>query len=427
MKNFYIVSLGCPKNLVDSEIISAELEKNGYKLSLNVEGSDLVVINTCGFINSAINESKKVIREMIDFKKKGIIKKILVCGCLVERFKDKIFKKNPYIDGFIGIEGKGLISFLKKEKVPFYKTYCDYFPLTDRLLLTKPHSSYLKIAEGCDNFCSYCVIPFIRGKFRSKKIEDIIDEAKKLVKIGVKEISLIAQDTTRYGMDLYGRSLLKELLINLEKIKGLRWIRLMYLYPNGVDRDLLKIIKNSDKIINYIEMPVQHSSDSVLKAMNRKYNSKMLMEKMDLIKKIIPDAAIRTSIIVGFPSETEKDFKNLLSFIHRYKPNYISVFKYSREEGTVAYYLKQLPSKIINERYLEILNLNTRIVDEFNKSIIGKEYEVIFDSLNYARSYMDAPDIDGKFEIVNYKAKVGEFKRVKVIEAAGYLRKAEVV
>ena len=427
MKKIYIVSLGCPKNLVDTETAVYKFAEKGFAITFDEEDADWVLINTCAFLNSAIKESKSAIKNYISLKEKGKIEKILVFGCLVEREKEKLLKEFPEIDGFFGVGSSDCINdFLKGGGNYFVKKF-HTIGFENRLLLTLNHSAYLKIADGCDNFCSYCAIPTIRGRFRSKKIEDVLEEAKLLVKNGVKEISLIAQDTTNYGSDIYSSPKLNNLLMKLEKIKKLKWIRLMYLYPSMIDNELLNIIKSSDKILHYIEIPIQHISNRVLKLMNRRYTSYDIYKKIDLIKGKIKDVALRSTFLVGFPGETDKDFKDLLKFLSYSKFNSLSIFKYSREKGTMSYAMKQLDSRVKNERYKTLVSLQSLIVDELNKSIIDKEFEVLFDSTDTARSYMDAPDIDGKFYISNYMGKPGEFKKIKVLNAKGYIREGVVI
>ena len=428
MKKIYIVSLGCPKNLVDTESILFNFKKNGFEMVINENDADYALINTCAFLKSAIKESDTVIKHFINLKKSKKIKKIFVAGCLVERFKDKISLLYPEIDGFIGIGGYDkLLDFInsKKNFISGDKTNIEF---TSRIILTKPHSVYLKIADGCDNNCSYCTIPLIRGRFRSKRIEDILKEAKLLALNGAKEISLIAQDTTGYGIDIYGEIKLLDLLKKLERIRGIKWIRLFYLYPSKIDIDLIKYISQNKKILHYIEMPIQHISDKILRLMNRDYTSKDVYKTIDMIRKYIPDVSLRSSFIIGFPQESDSDFKKLISFINDVKFNYISFFKYSRERKTLAFNIKNIVEKSkINERYNIAINTYSRVLDNINKKLIGKVFEVVFDDKNWARSYMDGPDIDGRFFVSNYCAKPGEFKKVKVLKAQGYIREGIVL
>lgn len=428
MKKFYLISLGCPKNLVDSETIASKLTKSGYELTLEEKEASIVVINTCAFLSSAIEESEAVIERYIELKKKKNIE-IVVCGCLVERLKDKLLKKYTDIDFLFGIDSIDEISKIsEKSKKIFLKPHPEMLNSNDRILLTSPHVAYLKIADGCNNFCSYCTIPKIRGRFRSKPVEYVVEEAKNLSDVGVKELCLIAQDTTSYGVDIYGKPFLTELLKEIEKIKNIKWIRLMYLYPRRIDKKLLIQIKNSKKILRYLEMPVQHISDKILKKMNRKYNKEIIEEKLQLIKSILPDVALRTTVITGFPGETDDDFNELLNFINKYKFNSLSAFKYSREKDTAAYSMKQIDEKTKEIRYKKIIKAQSMVVDDLNLNMIGKRFKVIFDTKNTARSYFDAPDIDGYFSIINnHNYEPGDFANVKVLKAKGYERKAMVV
>jgi len=421
VKKFNIISLGCPKNLVDSEEISYKISKLGYELTLS-ENSDISIINTCAFLKSAVRESEKIIENQIKFKKEGKIKKIIVCGCLVEREKEKLLKKYPEIDIIIGINSIHKLENAIKNRESLILPTSDLYS-QNRLRLTLKHSAYLKISDGCDNNCSYCLIPSIRGKLRSKTIEILIKEAIALADSGVKELNIIAQDTTSYGIDIYKKPALKDLLKKLIKIKKIKWIRLMYIYPDRIDRELLEIIKDSN-ICHYLEMPLQHISDNVLEKMNRISSEKIIREKIELIKKIIPDMSIRTTFIVGFPGESEKDFNKLINFVKDIKFNNLAVFKYSREKGTKAFNLNnQISSKIKNFRYKELLKTQAEVVDKINKDLIGKDFEILMDNENIGRAYFDAPDIDGYISFEDKKVP-GTFLKAKIIEAKGYHRKA---
>ena len=420
MKKFNIISLGCPKNLVDSEEISYKISKLGYELTLS-ENSDISIINTCAFLKSAVKESEKIIENQIKLKKEGKIKKIIVCGCLIEREKEKLLKKYPEIDLIIGINSINELEKAIKNRESLILPSSDLYS-QNRLRLTLKHSAYLKISDGCDNNCSYCLIPAIRGKLRSKTIEILIKEAIALADSGVKELNIIAQDITSYGIDIYKKPALKDLLKKLIKIKKIKWIRLMYIYPDRIDRELLEIVKDSN-ICHYLEMPLQHISDNVLKKMNRISSEKIIREKIELIKKIIPDMAIRTTFIVGFPGESEKDFNKLINFVKDIKFNNLAVFKYSREKGTKAFDLNnQISSKIKNFRYRELLKTHAEVVDKINKDLIGKDFEILMDNENIGRAYFDAPDIDGYISFEDKKVP-GTFLKAKIIEAKGYHRK----
>ncbi len=418
MKKFRLVSLGCPKNLTDSEEISSFFHSKGYKL-VNEGFSQFAIINTCAFLKSAVKESKSVIEEYLELKRKGIVKKLIVAGCLVEREKEKILEEYPQIDAVIGVSSLDMIDEVISGKSYILK-HPDVMKSRSRLLLTKSHSVYLKVADGCDNRCSYCTIPYIRGPLRSKSIEDVFQEAMSLSENGAVEISLIAQDLTAYGRDIYRSPALKELLKKLSLIKKTRWFRLMYMYPDLIDRELLEMIKNSENICHYLEMPLQHISDNVLKKMNRRSSEKTIRSKIELIRKILPELAIRTTFITGFPQETEKDFLKLLSFVKEYKFENMAVFKYSREKGTNAYSLEgQLPAKIKNERYNRLLIAQSECVDNRNKSLIGKEFEILADSQFIGRRYADAPEIDGQVK-TNFPMTSGKFYKVRITEAIGY-------
>lgn len=422
VKKFSIVSLGCPKNLTDAEEISSLMSSSGYRLSMD-ERVEIAVINTCAFLKSAVKESEGVIEEYINLKKKGLIKKIIVTGCLVERARWEILEKYPEIDAVVGISSLGMLKealsgqsfILGHEKKLF---------TSSRLLLTKKHSVYLKISDGCDNRCAYCAIPSIRGPLRSKPAESVIQEAAALAERGAVEISLIAQDLTAYGRDIYGRPMLGELLKKLSRIKKIKWFRLMYVYPDLLDRELLEIIKDSGNICHYLEMPLQHISDHILERMNRRSREKTIREKISLARKIIPDIAIRSTFIVGFPGESRRDFSRLLSFVKEAEFENLAVFKYSREKGTAAWNMGEtVPASLKNERYKNILNAQSAVVDRRNMTLLGREASILADSQFSGRTYADAPEIDGRIE-TDFNMKSGEFYRVKITGAEGYIRKA---
>lgn len=422
---FSVISLGCPKNLVDSEIITSKLIKKGHNFTYDYSSTDIIVINTCAFLKSAVKESEKVISYYAGLKRKKKIKKIIVCGCLVSRYYDSILKKYPEIDLIVDVNSVNKINKLNLKNRINLSSDSKKLNFNSRFLLTSPHSVYVKVADGCDNFCSYCTIPYIRGRYKSKSIKDVVNEIKLLSQIGVKEVSLIAQDTTKYGYDLYGDLSLIKLLERIENIKDIKWIRLMYLYPSRISKELVKHISESSKICNYIEMPVQHISDKILKSMNRNYDSLTVYKKIELIRKYIPDVAIRTSLITGYPGETESDFKKLLKFIRDVKFDFLSVFKYSREKGTKAYSMdNQVDYRTKELRFKTLINEQSKIVDSLNKRLKNKEFEVLFDSASKARSYRQAPDIDGYIEVIDSSFKTGDFARVKIISSRGYTHRA---
>lgn len=426
MKSFSIINLGCPKNLVDSERISDIFVKNGYFFKLDGENCHSIVINTCAFIKDAVKESDRVIKRFVRLKKNGKIKKLYVAGCLVSRFKEKIFNLYPSVDAFFDINSYNKIdSFLKNDLFEKMLVNGDeeYY---SRFLLTSSHVAYLKISDGCDNNCSYCLIPKIRGRYRSTDLNLIINEAKAISGAGVKELVVISQDTLRYGFDLYRKKMITKLVKELEKIDGIEWIRLMYLYPSEIDYELIKLIKNSSKILHYFDIPLQHVSDRILKMMNRRYDSKKLKETFDLIYKNIPDAWIRVNFIVGFPTETDSDFRKILDFLNSYPVYYVNVFKYSNEEGTAAYNYRQISPDIKQKRYKVVVDVASRRIDDMNKKISGKTFRIIADSSEYGRSYMDAPEIDGRFKVKGFMKK-GSFYDVKVIKAKDLTRYCSIV
>lgn len=421
MKKFSIISLGCPKNLVDSEKIVDIMCKKGYVLS-DDKLVDTVIINTCSFIKAAVNESDSVIREQLKLKKDKKVKRVFVAGCLVSRYASELEKKYPDVDKFINTANNNI--FLKNRKRKFLNL--NIFDYHSRFILTKRHVAYIKISDGCDNFCSYCTIPLIKGRFVSRRISDIIDEVKALSDIGVKELIVISQDTLRYGIDIYGKSKLLSLLEKIQKIKGIDWIRLMYLYPSSISPELIKFIKNNKKILHYFDLPIQHVSNKILRLMNRRYDYKSLKKILDIIYKEIEDACIRTNFIVGFPYEDENDFKELKKFISIYPFSYINVFKYSREKDTTSYNFYQNTQNAINERYKELVAIASRKIDEFNKRIKDKEFTIIADTKRLGRSYMDAPDIDGFFE-TNKDMLVGSFYKVSITKIYGLKRRCILI
>lgn len=427
MKKYQLISLGCPKNLTDAEELAWHLDSLGYALSSS-GNTDIAVINTCAFLKSAVKESEGVIEKYIALKKRGKVGKIIISGCLVEREREKLLEKYPEVDAIVGISSLSQIINSIKKNESYILPHSGRFQGGNRLRLTLPHSAYLKIADGCDNRCSYCTIPAIRGGLRSKPEARIVSEAASLARSGAVEISLIAQDTAVYGTDLYGRPALKNLLKKLSKMKGVKWLRLMYMYPDGIDRELLNLIKDSDNICHYLEMPLQHISDPVLKRMNRRSSEKEIRKKLELIKKYVPDMAVRTTFIAGFPGETEKDFKKLLSFVKEAQFNNLAVFKYSREKGTPAFdYPEQVNANLKAERYAGLLRAQSSVVDGMNSGLIGREMEILMDSPKTGRTYMDAPDIDGSVEVKGGDFKPGDFVKARITEALGYRRKAEAV
>lgn len=425
-----LISLGCPKNLVDAEIMLGYLGTAGYQLSTDWQNSDIVIINTCAFLKSAAKEAEQWISKAVKYKQKGLIKKIIVAGCLCQRYHNELFQKNPEIDSMIGIDQIPEIEkFItaKKRKTLVSKLPMNLFSCkTPRLLSTYPYA-YVKIADGCDNFCTYCLIPSIRGRFRSRDINDITQEVKQLTQNGIKEIILIAQDTTLYGKDIYHQLSLAKLIKNLVKIKDLEWLRILYTHPSHWTDELIQLYKDNPKICRYVDLPVQHISDNILKMMNRPYTRKQIEQLLNKLRKI-PNLAIRTSFIVGFPNETEKDFTELLSFIKEQKFTHLGCFTYSREPATIAYNLpNQILNKVKNERFNQIMTIQQKISLARMQSFINKKVQVIIDSISVHKKYdyigrtqFDAPEIDGVVYLKNPNLKIGDIVKVKITSVQPY-------
>ncbi|MDO4459378.1 MAG: 30S ribosomal protein S12 methylthiotransferase RimO [Clostridia bacterium] len=402
-----MIGLGCAKNQVDGEMLMASLRQGGYETVLDLTEADVVIVNTCGFIDSAKQESIGEILELADLKAAGFIDKIVVTGCLAERYKDDIMKNIPEVDAVMGIGANGeivakfdeLCKDIKVESFPdkYLMPLCG-----ERDLSTPPYWAYIKIAEGCDNNCTYCAIPMIRGKQRSRTIENIVEEAEKLVAGGVKELVVIAQDTSRYGIDLYGEYSLARLLKELCKIENLKWIRVLYCYPEAITDELIDVMANEEKIVKYIDLPLQHASGKVLKRMNRRGDRQSLTELINKLRERIPGLILRSTFIAGFPGETEDDFVELAEFVKEIKFDRMGCFAYSQEEGTPAARLpEQLDDEVKQDRADIIMESQMAIMDECNRRHIGKQVEVMVESYDefseswYGRSYMDAPDVDG--------------------------------
>ena len=423
------ISLGCSKNLIDTEMCIGLFKNNNFEISNNPEVSDIIVINTCGFIESAKEEAINTILEMAEYKKTGNCKYLIVIGCLVQRYKEDLQKALPEVDLFISINEYDTmwskIENLIDAKSSNKKSTLDYL---DRVVTTGNTTAYLKIAEGCSNNCTYCAIPYIRGKYISRPIEEILKEATMLANKGFKEIIVIAQDTTKYGIDIYGESKLAELLRKLCKIEGFKWIRFLYAYPETITEELIETVKTEEKICKYFDIPIQHISNTVLKRMNRKSNGESIKKLIEKIKLEIPSVMLRTSLIVGFPGETEKDFNELYNFVQETKFNKLGVFKYSKEDGTPAARLKeQIHYKTKQSRFNKIMEIQQLISKEKLENCIGKTYEVLIENITtdkkyyIARSYMDVPDMDGVIYIKNTKDyKIGEFATCRVVGVNEY-------
>ena len=432
--NVGFVHLGCSKNLVDTEMTIGLFKENGYKIVNNEEEADVLVINTCGFIEPAKEEAINTILEMAEYKKKRC-KYLIVMGCLVERYKEELSKAIPEVDLWIKYSSYSTIweqieTILKSEKEN--KNNLDFL---DRVITTGNNFAYLRIAEGCSNFCTYCAIPKIRGPFVSRKMEEVIEEAKKLVNEGYEELIIIAQDTTKYGIDIYGESKLAELLKELCKIEKLKWIRFLYAYPETITDELIEVVKNEDKICKYFDIPIQHISNSVLKRMNRKSNGETIRTLIKRLRKEIPGVVIRTTVMVGFPGETKEDFEELYDFVKEARFERLGAFSFSKEEGTPAEKLKdQIHPMTKKSRYNKIMSLQQKIASETQQEMVGKELEVLietktFDGKYYVgRSYREVPDIDGLIyiEMVD-KALEGKFVKCKITKASGYDLIGEIV
>lgn len=416
--NINIITLGCSKNLVDSELLLRQLKANNITASHESDNnSNVIVINTCGFINDAKQESIDTILQYVEAKKAGIIEKVFVMGCLSQRYKNELKNEIKKIDGIYGVNE--LPEIVKDLGGNYNKTL-----VNNRYLTTPPHYAYLKIAEGCSRQCSFCAIPLIRGKYVSKPVNLIIDEAKILAEKGVREIILIAQDLTYYGIDLYKKRKLTDLLRKLSKINGIDWIRLHYTYPAGFPIDILDVMKEHDNICNYIDIPLQHISDSLLKSMRRGISGEETLKLINTIRDKIPDSAIRTTLIVGYPGETDQDFKDLKKFIIKSKFDRLGVFTYSHEEDTPAYLLKDnIPEKIKQQRADEIMQIQQDISYQNNLKKVGNKFKILIDREEddyfIGRTEYDSPEVDNEvlIEKSEINCRIGEFYTIKITKA----------
>lgn len=426
-----MISLGCPKNQVDGEALLAKLKKAGYEIVNNIEDSDVMIVNTCGFIEQAKKEAIDTILEVAEYKNEGLISAIVVTGCLAERYQDEIIKEMPEVDAVLGIGANSdIVKTCDKALCGIVTTSFPnkcYLSINDeRIISTPSHWAYLKIAEGCDNRCSYCAIPGIRGGFRSRTIESCVDEAKALAESGVKELILIAQDTTKYGQDLYGKYSLDILLKELVKIDGIEWIRLFYCYPQRITDSLINVIANEEKVCSYIDIPLQHSDKTVLKNMNRVGDGEDYRALISKMRKAIPGLALRTTFMVGFPGETDEQFENLCKFTEDVKIDKMGCFTFSPEEDTPAYDMQNQIDDDVKVRRQEVLmNKQYSITEELNKQRIGRIYKVIIDTFDgekyVGRSYMDSPEIDsGIIFTSDNNLNIGDFVNVEITDYNGY-------
>jgi len=419
-KNIEIITLGCAKNIVDSERLIRQLNAHNFNIVSNSDEADTIIINTCGFINPAKEESINTILNAIELKKNKKIEKVIVAGCLSARYSKELKKEIPEVDAFLGTEDYAGI--LKELNLDLKNNL-----LGERIITTPKHYAYLKISEGCDNPCSFCAIPLMRGRHKSFPIEKLKTEAESLVRKGVKELIIIGQDTTDYGKDIYGKRNLAELLNELSEIENLEWIRLLYAYPSHFPVDVMKEIRENPKICNYIDLPLQHISDSVLKSMRRGITKKSTINLIEKLRSEIPGLTLRTTFIVGYPNEGEKEFKELYNFIEETEFDRIGVFKYSQEDDTYSYNMGDpIPDEMKEERLASLMELQSKISLNKNKKLVGKELKIVIDEVqdNYyiGRSERDTPEVDGEIMISknNSKLQEGEFYTIQITDADEY-------
>ena len=448
-KKILFISLGCDKNLVDSEVMLGILADRGFEMTDTEVDADIIIINTCCFINDAKEESINTILEMAEYKKKRC-KYLIAMGCLVQRYYDDLIKALPEVDLFIKIDEYNQLwnkiedlikrDIVEKSKIKTSTKISEIKPLPmptynefmERVVTTGKNYAYLKIGEGCSNKCTYCAIPYIRGPFVSRKMEDILDEAEMLAKKGIKELIVIAQDTTKYGVDIYGESKLAELLEKLSKIKGIEWIRFLYSYPEGITDKLIETVANNDKIAKYFDIPIQHISDPILKKMNRKTSKENIIKILERIRNKIPNVTLRTSLIVGFPGETKENFEELLEFVKDTKFDKLGTFMYSKEEGTPA---EKLPNQIHGNtkkaRYNKIMEAQQEISKQILEEKIGKTYKILVEDISFDKKYLigrtmqDVPEEDGlvyikKDKNLNENKVLNNFVNCKIIDVSNY-------
>ena len=447
--NVGFISLGCSKNLIDTEVAIGLFKDNNYKIVNNPEEADILVINTCGFIESAKEEAINTILEMAEYKKRRC-KYLIAMGCLVQRYYEDLIKALPEVDLFIKIDEYNQLwnkiedlikrDIVEKSKIKTSTKISEIKPLPmptynefmERVVTTGKNYAYLKIGEGCSNKCTYCAIPYIRGPFVSRKMEDVLDEAEMLAKKGIKELIVIAQDTTKYGLDIYGESKLAELLEKLSKIKGIEWIRFLYSYPEGITDKLIETVANNDKIAKYFDIPIQHISDPILKKMNRKTSKENIIKILEKIRNKIPNVTLRTSLIVGFPGETKENFEELLKFVKDTKFDKLGTFMYSKEEGTPAAKLpNQIHGNTKKARYNKIMEAQQEISKQILEEKIGKTYKILVEDISFDKKYLigrtmqDVPEEDGlvyikKDKNLNENKVLNNFVNCKIIDVSNY-------
>ena len=425
-----MVSLGCAKNQVDAEQMLFLLQQAGYNILPEPAGADVVIVNTCGFIESAKTEAIDNILAMAQLKAEGRVGKILVTGCLAQRYQEEILKELPEVDGVLGTGSYyDVVSAVKQlldgaEGIEEYGDIQAPVQECGRILTTPKHYAYLKIAEGCDNHCAFCIIPTLRGKYRSRPMDKLLEEAKELAASGVKELIVVAQDTSRYGIDLYGERKLAELLRELCKIDGFVWVRVHYLYPDEMSDELIDVLANEPKIVKYLDIPIQHIDDGILKKMNRRGNSKYLKALLTKLRDRIPGLVLRTSLITGLPGEGEKEFEALCDFLREYKLERVGAFAFSPEEGTRAAKMEYPDAEVARQRADVVEEIQSRIMDEWNESMMGKKLQVLCEGYDadeecwYGRTFADSPDIDGRILFDSEEELTpGDFVTVEVTDA----------
>ena len=442
--NVGLVTLGCTKNQVDSEMILGAFKSQGVNIVNQVEDADIIVVNTCGFIQSAKEEAIDTILEMADYKEIGKCKALIVTGCLAKRYKSQIIESMPEVDLVIGVDeyeniSEILSNFFYQTKLLNQYKFTQKLDFNNRVISSTYPLAYIRISDGCDNRCSYCAIPLIRGKFKSRKMEDILQEVEGLAKQGIKEFCIISQDTSKYGLDIYGELKLAELLKKMSQINGVKWIRILYMYLFETTDELIEEIGKNDKVCKYFDIPIQHLNDRLLKDMNRHDTKQIIFDRIQKIRQIVPEAILRTTCIVGFPGETEKEFEELLDGIKEIKFDRLGAFTYSREEDTKSYdFENQIDEDIKEKRLKKLFDVQKEISLEKNKQRLGKEYEVIIEDISedeqyfVCRSMLEAPDVDGRIYIKidedsASKAIVGEYSLVKIIDYNEYDLFAQII
>ncbi len=427
MANIGFISLGCAKNQVDCERMMYRVQEAGHTVKSDIVGSDVVVINTCGFIDAAKSEAIDYILQTAELKKQGLVGKILVTGCLSQRYQDTILEEMPEVDGLLGTGSyteivPAIEKLLTEDKVEDFGSIDAPEQETGRILTTPEHYAFLKIAEGCDNRCAYCIIPYLRGKYRSRQLDDVLYEARLLAASGVKELIVVAQDTSRYGTDLPGhKRLLPELLRQLCRIEGVKWVRVHYVYPDEIDDEFIQVMAEEPKIVKYLDIPIQHCNSKILKLMNRRGDGPFLRELFAKLRSAVPDLVIRTSLITGLPGEGEEEFEELCQFLQEQRLERVGAFAFSPEEGTPAAEMEFVDSEIAAKRAEIIEMLQSSIMDDWCASMIGKTLDILVDGYDeeqeqfYGRSYADSPDIDGRVWIASEEPlREGDFVRVTI-------------